>query len=182
MSEQKEPIRTPAGLPISTAHESSRITLPPELKPTKDLIETDVPVVDEPYLPNINPERLQAIGRTLGLAMIDTAQLIALRDLGIAVEGAGVVNLARGQAFATSSAILATIARLQKKMDAPDLSIEDLRAIAYPLGYLADKLAKTNKTAADIGQAITGGQSPAERKQTSFPVGSTVGVQVVVKT
>lgn len=159
------------------------LTVPcPTYIPEHPLIQTDVAVVCEDKLAEaMTAERVNEIGQQLGMVAINDRTVKAITALGIHVEGMGVVKLARGFAYLSSAAMANCITALNAKIETVKNDIEQLRAIAYPLGYLADKLSKTSRNSVEANHSSAPITSPAGGRRKTFQPHSMVGVTFEVK-
>lgn len=150
------------------------------LVPFHPLVQPDVAVVDEPIMDVVTPESIREIGVKLGMTAIDAHQLSAIRTLGVAVEGMGVVNVTRGFTYVSATALLNCITALNERVKTAK-DVDELRAIAYPLGYLADKLAKTGKVSVDVGTPAGSSPPVPPNRRASFAAHAVVGITMQVK-
>lgn len=132
------------------------------------------PIEVETVSLDVTGRELDAIAEEFQASRLPSNMINKLRALGIGMELLGVVKLTNGSALVSIQALHIGIQKILRKLDA-DMEIDELEKMVKALGYLAEKLAKVNKSTVESDETAREGIEAAEkRRRKSFVPGSVI--------
>lgn len=144
--------------------------------------DTEALVVTEPRTVTAKTEEMDAAIKSIGMVRIQAVNTKALRDLGIQMEGLGVVRMGQGGLAVGQQALLGAVVRLSNIIEETK-EVDVVDKAAKTLGYVVDKLAKLAESATRINDTPAlppagDGVSPNTPRRASFAPGTIVAQTV----
>lgn len=129
---------------------------------------------DAPEVLNVSSEEMELVTAELGFQTISHSVAKNMAKLGIGLDSLGRVKVNNGMLYLTHQAMLKAVSMIQKRMDVPELTLDELETLTKALGYISEKLAKSVKVSNESTETSTIAVAEGKLRRASFAPASLV--------